>query len=223
MQRGWLQKWQNLLFQHFEIKDITAFDKYLPDGCEFDDFEGKYYLGLVLMQMSDVRHKSFKNFVWFENYHELNVRTYIKHNNQRGVLFLSLDVDSLVSVLGARLLYGLPYRMRKFDQKNPQSISVLNSKELVFQTKYEIVSEPKQYREGEFAHWATERYFFANRYLGISFKAEISHQPWQLCEAKVHNTNLELLLQYNLYDGDERVFFCHAIDVSTGSLRRIKE
>ncbi len=223
MQRGWLQKWQNLLFQHFEIQDISDFEKYLPDGCEFDDFEGKYYLGLVLMQMSDVRHKSLKKFVWFESYNELNIRLYIRQNGERGVLFLSLDVDSLLSVLGARLLYGLPYRVRKFHQKDSNSISVFDSKELQFQTKYEILSKPKLYSEGEFAHWATERYFFANKYLGVSFRAEISHKPWELSEAKALNVNLNLFKIYNLHQVDERVFFCHSLDVATGTLRRIKK
>jgi uncharacterized protein len=30
MEKGWKQSWKNLLFQHFEIGDISTLEKYLP-------------------------------------------------------------------------------------------------------------------------------------------------------------------------------------------------
>ena len=103
MEKGWKQSWKNLLFQHFEIKNIKTLEKYLPKNCTFDSFDGKYYIGLVFMNMTDVKHKSTGNFTWFKNYNELNIRTYILHDNKPGVLFLCLDVDSLISIFGARI------------------------------------------------------------------------------------------------------------------------
>lgn len=221
MQKGWYQTWKNLLFQHFEIEDITRFEKYLPKGCEFDQFEGKYYLGLVLMNMTNVRHKSMQNFVWFKDYNELNVRTYITYKGQRGVLFLSLDVDSFVSMLGARILYGLPYRIRKFERPSSQKAIAYRGENVVFQTEYEVSSKPKRYTKDSFAYWATERYFFANKYMGVSFMGQISHEPWELCEAKALNDNLGLLASYEIKNRHSDVLFCHSIDVQTNKLQRI--
>ena len=172
MEKGWKQSWKNLLFQHFEIGNIKTLEKHLPKNCTFDNFDGKYYIGLVFMNMTDVKHKSTGDFIWFKNYNELNVRTYIIHDNKPGVLFLSLDVDSLISIFGARVFYGLPYRSSKYknEQKN---ISSFRNSELQFQTEYKITSEVKNYEKGSFSYWATERYFFANKYMGISFKGEI--------------------------------------------------
>ena len=165
MEKGWKQTWENLLFQHFEIEDKCFLEKYLPKDCYLDSFEGKYYIGLVSMQMTNVRHKSTKDFVWFKEYNELNVRAYITYKNKPGVLFLSLDVDSLISVFGARVFYGLPYRYRNYKVEK-QSIETLHNNNDIFKCEYSIDNDFKTYKKGSFAFWATERYFFANKYLG---------------------------------------------------------
>ena len=220
MQKGWKQTWKNLLFQHFEIDDITALAKHLPQNCTFDSFEGKYYLGLVSMSMTNVRHKATGNIRWFKHYYELNVRTYILHNNRPGVLFLSLDVDSLISILGARMLYGLPYRRSHYESKTTEVTSWRKGK-IQFQTDYQVTSEPKVYDEKSFAFWSTQRYFFANKYLGISFKGEISHKPWELSTANVHNLNLSVLDGYGIRRQHPESFFCQEIEVETNPLSRI--
>lgn len=94
------------------------------------------------MNMTDVKHKSTGNFIWFKNYNELNVRTYILHEGKPGVLFLSLDVDSFISFFGARLFYGLPYRLSSYKTEKNSVKSFRNSK-LQFETKYEILSKKK--------------------------------------------------------------------------------
>lgn len=223
MEKGWKQTWKNLLFQHFEINDINVLQKYLPNNCTFDSFDGKHYLGLVSMSMTNVRHKATGEFVWFKNYNELNVRTYIIHDNKPGVLFLSLDVDSLISIFGARVFYGLPYRRSNYeiDENAQNKISSFRNFKLQFQAQYEITSEAKVYPKESFASWSTERYFFANKYLGVSFKGEISHKPWELSRASVENYNLGVLDKYDLKSQYPDILFCKQLDVQTNKLSRI--
>ena len=97
MEKGWKQTWENLLFQHFELEDKCFLEKYLPKDCYLDSFEGKYYIGLVSMQMTNVRHKSTKDFVWFKEYNELNVRAYITYKNKNEVS-KSIKTESNVSL-----------------------------------------------------------------------------------------------------------------------------
>lgn len=222
MEKGWKQTWKNLLFQHFEIEDINVLQKYLPNNCTFDSFNKKYYIGLVSMSMTNVRHKATGDFVWFKNYNELNVRTYIIHDNKPGVLFLSLDVDSLISIFGAKVFYGLPYRLSNYANKKEQNkIRSFRNFKLQFQIEYKITSEAKVYAKNTFASWSTERYFFANKYLGVSFKGEISHKPWQLSTASVENSNLSVLDNYDIKSQHPDILFCKQLDVQTNKLSRI--
>lgn len=218
MKKGWKQKWRDLLLQHFELEDTSFLQKYLPKGCVLDGFEGKHYLGLVSMKMTDVRHKMLPDFVWFKSYHELNVRTYIVHDNKPGVLFLSLDVDSFISMLGARALYGLPYRYRSF-QSESDAVECKKKDDLKFSCSYKTEQEASHRPKGSFAFWATERYFFANKYLGKSFIGTISHAPWKLANAEVKNHSLKILEEYPLGEQHPEVLFCEALHVSTSELR----
>lgn len=220
MQKGWKQTWRDVLFEHFEIENTRFLESLLPKGCSLDHYEGKYYLGLVSMKMTNVRHKMFPSFVWFASYNELNVRTYIRYNAKPGVLFLTLDVDSLLSVLGARVLYGLPYRYRNFTlHSNSVTSSKWGSKE--FSCEYEPYGEELVHEEGSFAFWATERYFFANKHLGESFMGIISHKPWRLSSARVKSDNLEILKPYPIVAQHKEVLFCSSLDVATSELVRL--
>jgi len=221
IKKGWKQVWRNLLFQHFELKETSFLDKYLPKNCKLDSFDGKYYLGLVAMEMSDVKHRSTGDIVWFKKYNELNVRTYITLDGKAGVLFLSLDVDSLVSVLGARGFYGLPYRFRKFE-KSDNNIKAFNKNSLYFDCDYTIDKTYKNYSKETFAFWATERYFFANHYFGFSFMGEISHKPWSLTTANANNHNLKVLDKYDVKERYKDILFCDKIEVTTSKLKLIK-
>ena len=220
MKKGWKQTWKNLLFQHFEVEDRISLEKYLPKDCTLDCFDGKYYIGLVSMQMTNVRHRSTKDFRWFKKYNELNIRTYIRYKDKPGVLFLSLDVDSLISVFGARVFYGLPYRYRNYKVEK-QSIITLDNKKEIFKCDYSVDNDFKIYKKDSFAFWATERYFFANKYLGFSFMGNITHKPWVLSTAKVDNQKLDVLKSYNIVSKHKDVLFCESLEVTTSKLRLI--
>ncbi|MBU1683842.1 DUF2071 domain-containing protein [Patescibacteria group bacterium] len=221
MEKGWKQTWKNLLFQHFEIQDTAFLQKLLPKNCSLESFEGKYYLGLVSMQMTNVRHRSAQEFIWFKKYNELNVRTYISYENKPGVLFLSLDVDSLISVVGARLFYGLPYRLREFKVQN-NSIQTQHNSKNKFECEYTVHDDFKIYEKNSFAYWATERYFFANKYLRMSFMGTISHEPWRLATASVNNKDLSIISNnYDIVSQNEHILFCNSLEVTTSKLKLI--
>ena len=221
MKKGWKQVWRNLLFQHFELNDTSFLEAHLPKNCKLDSFDGKYYLGLVAMEMSDVRHRSTGDKIWFKCYNELNVRTYITLDGKPGVLFLSLDVDSLISVLGARVFYGLPYRFRKFERAD-NTIKAFHKNSLYFDCDYTVDETYKQYTKDTFAYWATERYFFVARHLGLSLIGEIFHKPWSLTTANATNHNVKVLEPYNIKERHKDILFCDKIEVTTSKLKLIK-
>ena len=87
--------------------------------------------------------------------------------------------------------------------------------------EYSIDNDFKTYKKGSFAFWATERYFFANKYLGFSFMGNITHKPWVLTTAKVDNQNLEVLKSYKIVSQHKDILFCKSLEVTTSKLHLI--
>ncbi len=102
------QSWHHLLFMHWPLQRDELQSR-LPPTLEIDTFEGRAYLGLVAFTMTGVRPRGWPKLPPLTSLHEVNVRTYVRRGDVRGVWFFSLDAASPLAVTGARLAYGLPY------------------------------------------------------------------------------------------------------------------
>ena len=105
------QAWDKLLFLHWEVP-AGALRRLVPDGLELDLYEGKAYVGLVPFTMTGVRPVWAPAVRGLSNFHETNVRTYVRHaRGGPGVWFLSLDAANAAAV--ARALFHLPYYLAR--------------------------------------------------------------------------------------------------------------
>src|SRR5262249_12997303 len=108
------QSWRSLLFLHWEVAQ-EPLRRLLPPPLELDLFEGRAYLGLVPFTMKGIRPVYLPPVAGLSNFHETNLRTYVRLNGVPGVWFHSLDAANPVAVVLARSLFSLPYhrsRMR---------------------------------------------------------------------------------------------------------------
>ena len=84
-------------------------------GLEPDLFDGYAWVGVVPFWMDQVRTRGFADHSFSipgaTSFPELNLRTYVRSRatGLRGVFFFSLDASSAFAVMGARLLFHLPY------------------------------------------------------------------------------------------------------------------
>ena len=129
---------------------------------------------------------------------------------------VSLDVDSLLSVVGARVFYKLPYRFRRFADKEAR-VTCYQGSSAVFDTEYSYSPESFGPERGGFAHWATERYFFIQE----GRIGNITHAPWRLHEAKATNHSLRVLEGYDISRRHDEVLFCPQIAVQTYKLKSL--
>ena len=88
-----------------------AVQAHLPEGLEPDTWEGSSWVSLTPFLMVDFRLATLPPLGRLSTFPETNLRTYARDSTGRdGLWFLSLEADSLPTVLAASTVYGVPYR-----------------------------------------------------------------------------------------------------------------
>src|SRR5688572_16320407 len=108
------QRWHDLLFAHWPVRP-EILRSLLPSGVELDLYHGSAWLGIVPFRMTGVRFRGLPPIPSASSFPELNVRTYVRGGEHRGVWFFSLDADSRLAVQVARTLGHLPYRYARME------------------------------------------------------------------------------------------------------------
>ena len=103
-----VQRWTDVVFVHWRV-DPAEVARLLPDGVTVDVFDGSAWIGLVPFSMQGLGFPSLAPLPLVGAFPEVNVRTYVRAGDRRGVWFCSLDVDRFLPVAVARIAYRLPY------------------------------------------------------------------------------------------------------------------
>src|SRR3954469_19204610 len=104
-------RWSNLcLFTYAVPRELL--ERRLPPGLELDrrdDLEGEAFVSLVAFDFLDTR---VLGVPWpgFRNFAELNLRFYVRHGEERGVVFVREFVPQRLVAWMARTLYQEPYQ-----------------------------------------------------------------------------------------------------------------
>lgn len=117
--------WRDVAFLHWAVEPASVAPLF-PPGARPDVHDGMTYVGLIPFRMADAGPGTRWPVPWLGSFAETNVRLYsVDDQGRRGVVFLSLDASRLATVLGARVVFGLPYlwsRMhvhRREDSRGP--------------------------------------------------------------------------------------------------------
>jgi uncharacterized protein YqjF (DUF2071 family) len=181
-----VQRWHDLLFAHWRcrIADLRAL---IPRPIEIETYDGDAWIGVVPFYMRGVRMRAAPPLPTAYNFQELNVRTYVTLDGRPGVWFFSLDCESSLAVIGARLGAHLPYyraamRMRaggngiEYDSQRwsvagpPAAFSAVYSG-----TGAEFTAPP-----GTLEHFLTERYCLYSSDGNRIWRGDIYHPRWSL-------------------------------------------
>ncbi len=195
------QTWNDLLFAHWPLPP-DALTPCVPRGLTLDTFDGQAWLGITPFWISHLHARGVPPIPGTSHFHEINVRTYVRGPGGSGVLFLSLDAANVLAVLGARIVYHLPYfNTQATHTRAGRRIRYVSRRRhpgapgAVFVAGYEPVSGVFNARPGSLEHWLSARFrLFAQDSGGRLYKAEIRHKAWPLQEAQariVRNTMAE--------------------------------
>ena len=204
--------WRDLCFLHWPVPR-RALRHLVPDSLEIEEFGGTAWLGVVPFEMRDTRIWPLPAVPGLRHFPELNLRTYVRHGDRRGVWFFSLDASSQVAVRVARQTFALPYldaRMSidrgagaddagwiNFSSQRKGSFGAPRG---AFRGRYRPCGPEAPGEEGSLEHFLTERYsLFARRGFGVPrslrgglVRGDIEHDPWPLQPAEVELEELDM-------------------------------
>lgn len=180
------QRWHNLLFAHWRC-DPGELRRLIPAQLEIDTCDGAAWVGVIPFRMSGVRIRGVPPIPTAHAFAELNVRTYVTLDGRPGVWFFSLDCESSLAVIGARLGVALPYFRASMEVGKVDEYIHFHSRRwpaagppAIFTGRYQALDPAAQSAPGSLEHFLTERYcLYASRGRAL-WRCDNHHAPWQL-------------------------------------------
>ena len=220
--------WRHLLFANWPVaSDLLA--AHLPEPFAVDEFDGTGWLSVV--PLANVRTRPRGLPAWTGvRLPELNLRTYVTMDGEPGVYFLSLDVDSLLATLGARLTHYLPYYYADVtlhwvdgrvqfssDRRQP------GDRPARYTATYRPTGDPFVPDSGSRAAFLTERRrLYTQAPDGSVRYTDVTHPRWTLYSAEV-TVETNTLFEANGFahpGGDPVSYYSPGVDVKTTRSKR---
>ena len=159
----------------------------VPDRFEIDTYDGQTFASLVALRMHDVH---LRILGWlppapgFDDFLELNLRTYVRYNGTPGIFFLSIDTDSVLYGELAEHVFRLPCHnaeMTPFELADGFRFeSTRNSAPARFEATYRPHGSAAPAAEGSLEHFLCERYSYFLAHEDDVIQGCIHHDPWPI-------------------------------------------
>ena len=195
------QELRKLSILHSEV-DPERLAPYIPEGLQLDTFEGKAYVGTIPFMMTNVRPRLTFSVPWISTFPEFNIRTYVTKGGRSGVLFITLDAQSLVTCNYAPWAYGLPYRYCKARLDVDGWTYSWNSERkdggVGIQGTCKAIGEVREAEKGTLEEFLFERYCLYTVHRGKLCIAHTQHDPWKFREGRASINSNSLTGIYDL-------------------------
>ena len=183
------QRWRELLFLHWPMPPGKLRPR-VPSALELDLFEGAAWVTLIPFAIVESRPLGFPG-VLADRFLEANLRTYVRGpGGEPGIYFWSLEASSLLAVVGARLLYGLPYFPARMSMRRAGPRVEYASRRRLggsaeLRLGWTVAKVFGAARPGTLDHFLIERYaLYAARMRGV-YRARVRHPPYPLHRASI--------------------------------------
>ena len=198
------QVWSELSFTHYEV-DENERQKLVPRELKIDKYQGRAFVGIVTLEMT----KGNLNGIPLSLYNpfpQVNVRTYVTCNGNRGIYFLNIDADHFLGPAVAKTIFALPYHKADIQwKKNKDEIYVLSeAKDRRFEISYRPLKETIPNEETRLEIWLTDIYrsYQLDRNKKVQ-ESKLWHSPFvvQEVDAKLLNDEAFQVLGLNSIEG----------------------
>jgi uncharacterized protein YqjF (DUF2071 family) len=195
-------EWLNVAAVTYAV-DEERLRPYLPPGAAIDTLEGSPRLSLVAFEFRRTRVRGLA-IPGHTAFPEINLRFYVRHAGERGVVFIRELVPRWAVATVARVLYNEPYRrvpMRCAAEVAPDGGVVVRHRfgagsSLTVRGAAEAVVPPA----GSPAHWLTDHSLGVGRHRdGATRLYHVAHPTWALREV----TDVQLAVDFGAVYGPE--------------------
>src|SRR5262245_58495055 len=100
-------RWENLFLATYAVPPALL-ERRLPPGLALDLRDGQPHVSLVAFEFLDTRVLGV-GWPGYRNFAELNLRFYVRHGDERGVVFIREFVPQRLVAWVARWMYNEPY------------------------------------------------------------------------------------------------------------------
>src|SRR5688572_30183307 len=178
--------WDRAVFIHYEA-DPTVLQRCVP--FPLDLHQGRAFVSLVAFTMWRMRPRRGGRiggwlFKPVASHEFLNVRTYVRANNEPGIFFLAEWLSSRLSVPLGPPVFGLPYRYGRISYDHANTTREINGHVEAKQGRIEYrgalgTAEPAACERGSLAEFLLERYTaFMRRFIARRM-FRVWHEPWE--------------------------------------------
>lgn len=175
------QQWNDAVFLHWKV-ERERLRAVVPASLELDEMDGACWVSVVAFTMQRIRPRGLPALAPISDFHELNVRTYVRHGGMAGVWFLSIEAASRISCWLARRLSALPYayaRMHRDAHRITARSAPLGDVHLAYRPDRPLS------RKEELDRWLTERYALFVEKESRLYRYQTHHVEWPIntCES----------------------------------------
>jgi uncharacterized protein YqjF (DUF2071 family) len=217
------QTWVDLAFLHWPGAE-EQLRPLVPAGLELDTHDGSAWLGIAAFRLTGFRLRGLPPLPVVSQFPELNVRTYVTHEDRPGIWFFSLDAGSRWAVEAARRTYRLPYHHARMSaERRGGEVRFDSSRDgKVFSARYRGTGDLFHAEPGSLEWFLTERYRLYAEDRGTLHRADIHHPLWPL-QAGEATVELNTMAPegVDLPDGPPLVHFAGRQDVVVWPLERV--
>jgi uncharacterized protein len=190
------QDWCDVTFLHWRY-DPAIIDRLLPSRLRADIVDGSAWVSLTPFEIRHHRPPGLPPLPVVSRFPETNVRTYARHEDGRdGLWFLSLDVASLSTVVGARLALGAPYFPARMRVTVSDTITYRSERLHRGRARHQIVIRPGPQLDTPLS---TQDSLLVGRWRAFTHRAgrlrevPVEHPPWRLHDATLLELDETLL------------------------------
>lgn len=215
----WMQTWRHVLFAHWPVP-IDVVERVLPDSLEPDIHDGHAWVSTVAFHLT-TRPPGLPAVPFCSHLWELNLRTYVRRNDEPGLLFLSMHGGRRLPVWLGQRLTPLPYVFGRIhvDGMPPRHFRCHDSAGWpLYDSNCVMAGGEFQPTAGSIDAWLLERYSAFGSNVCYRWRMRVQHPPWSLSvvKAKVAAVGLGRRMGLDLHDPPALVHYSPGVSARTG-------